>query len=94
MTKTTNVRPNPDPAIIARAATRLRQSREEWEKEQSDAGFDAGVQWAADEADHAELRNIYQLRASLATDPVHDWDWYFEDHEDSAFDVSERVLLL
>lgn len=80
---------------VAEATTRLQASREEWEteqeREQNEAGFDAGVRWAAKNAHYVELRNLQQLRESLDDEVGDSFDEYFEECDECCYQVSELV---
>ena len=72
-------------------ADRLRKSRDEWESAEFNSGHQAGRLWAAQCAEHVHLRNLEDLYDSLVNEPVHDWEWYFEDCEDSAYGTPEYL---
>ena len=80
---------------VAEATTRLQVSREEWEteqeREQNEAGFDAGVRWGVKKAHYVELRNLQLLRESLDDEAGGGFDEYFEECDDCCYQVSELV---
>lgn len=86
---------------LAEAMTRLQASREEWEMEQErkyyEAGFGAGVRWAAKKARHVELRNRQEFRESFDDELGDDFDQYLDecyDCEESSYRHVMRLGLI